>query len=277
MMAQRYLIVNADDFNTDAQRSRGILQAARTGIVTSTTVLTNLPFEPTTLEELKNVFGPAVGVHLNLTRGRPLSTGGKTLVGDDGLFLDKAEAWRRALMRGYALPEVEREFCAQVSMLLDQGLVPSHLDGNNHIHVFPGIAQVVGRVAKRYGIRILRLPLEKAWTRRFQWEPKRWFIGRLSGMAAAHFAEAGLIWPARFAGIGFPRPGSLEDLSALLRRLPEWGTELMCHPGFSGSEGAFSTRQREEELAALTHPEVLEEVHASGVALVSFGDLVRSD
>ncbi len=37
----RQLIVNADDYNTDEGRNRGIIEAARRGIVTSTSVLAN--------------------------------------------------------------------------------------------------------------------------------------------------------------------------------------------------------------------------------------------
>ena len=67
-----YLIVNADDFNLTEGVSRGILEAHRRGIVTSTTVMVNLPG----LEQSRSLARQAprlgVGLHLNLTFGPPV-------------------------------------------------------------------------------------------------------------------------------------------------------------------------------------------------------------
>ncbi len=274
-MTDRYLIVNADDFNTDRQRSAGIIKAAQRGIVTSTTALANLPWEAQTVTDLKASFGAGVGVHLNLTKGRPLSGGGRSLVDGAAQFLDKPRAWRQALTRGYDLAEVEDEFAAQISRLFDLGIEPSHIDGNNHIHVFPDIARVVARLAVRFNIRRIRLPLEPAWQKQVQWGVKRRFIGLLSLRAKKIFSEAGLASPDHFAGIAFPRPGSAESLMSLLRSLPAGVTELMCHPGYSSASfsGSFSSPEREQELESLIDPLVVQEVKNADLRLISFAEL----
>ncbi len=274
-MSERYLIVNADDFNTDAPRCRGILEGAARGIVTSTTALANLPWQEATAAELKTRFGAGVGVHLNLTKGRPLNAGASSLVSGDGEFFAKPRAWRRALRRRYDPREVEREFAAQIEKLLALGLVPSHIDGNNHIHVFPGIAPVVARLAVRYGIGRIRLPRERRWESSWRWVGKRRFIGLLSRRAQGFFTDAGLCAPDHFAGIGFPRPGQRDDLLRLLQVLPAGVTELMCHPGYGAATapGSFSTLARESELAALTDPDVVRRVAEAGIRLISFADL----
>ena len=46
MKPDRRLIVNADDYGLTAGVSRGILEAHRRGIVTSTTLLVNRPVDP---------------------------------------------------------------------------------------------------------------------------------------------------------------------------------------------------------------------------------------
>ena len=66
------LIVNADDFGLTAGVSRGILDAHRTGIVTSTTLLVNRAMPPAQIEEL-TASALGVGVHLNLTLGTPVA------------------------------------------------------------------------------------------------------------------------------------------------------------------------------------------------------------
>ena len=85
----KYLIVNADDYNTDRERNWGIIQAARNGIVTSATIISNLPWEDNALEDLTATFGNNVGIHLNLTKGFPLTAGLKTVVDNQGMFLPK--------------------------------------------------------------------------------------------------------------------------------------------------------------------------------------------
>ena len=84
MSAERLLIVNADDYNTDPERNRGIIEAARTGILTSASVLTNMSGLEGSLDALEQVLGAHMGVHLNLTRGRPLSRDVSSLVNSPG-------------------------------------------------------------------------------------------------------------------------------------------------------------------------------------------------
>lgn len=182
-MSPKYLIVNADDYNTDSERNRGILQAARSGMVTSVSVLANLHGEDEALAELKRVMGARIGIHLNLTSGRPLVPGLKTLTDAHGSFYPKHETWRRAMLGLFNLQEVEKEFAVQIDQLLASGVAPDHLDGNNHVHVFPGIARVAGSLAQRYGISRIRLPRE-LFSRLLQWtQPKalkKYFIGLLT-------------------------------------------------------------------------------------------------
>jgi predicted glycoside hydrolase/deacetylase ChbG (UPF0249 family) len=62
MATGRLLIVNADDYNTDPERSRGIIEAAKNGIVTSASVLTNTVGLDDALGALAQVLGPRIGV-----------------------------------------------------------------------------------------------------------------------------------------------------------------------------------------------------------------------
>ena len=71
--AARRLIVNADDFGVTEGVSRGILRAHREGLVTSTTVLASLPPQPELDAVARDSAGLGLGLHFNLTLGRPVS------------------------------------------------------------------------------------------------------------------------------------------------------------------------------------------------------------
>jgi len=273
----RQLIVNADDYNTDAARNRGILEAAARGIVTSTSVLANVGWPEESLSGLKAVLCGRAGVHLNMTNGRPLCEASDSLVGSDGRFLAKPAAWRRALSTGFDLRQVEREFAAQIQSLLAAGIQPDHIDGNNHMHVFPHIVQVTARLARKFGIRRVRLPLEP-----FSWSfmqcggrgfVKKCLLNLLALRARAVFSNAGLSFPERCAGLHAPDMRCEAQLIRFLERLPAGTTELVCHPGYQSADNAFSNADRERELETLAAAAVAGTIRKYSIRLISFSDV----
>jgi chitin disaccharide deacetylase len=276
-MSPKKLIVNADDYNTDSERNRGILHAVQDGIVTSVSVIANLHGADESMAELKRVMGGRIGIHLNLTSGRSVVPGLKTLTDARGSFYPKHETWRRALLGLFNLQEVEEEFAAQIERIAAPGITPDHIDGNNHIHVFPGIARVAGSLAQRYGISRIRLPRELFSRLLQRTQPKavkKYLIGLLSCRARPLFEQCGLRFTDHFAGIQFPAVADAASLKAFLMELPEGTTELMCHPGYQNQEvNPFSTTDRERELAALTCDEILREVRRQNIHLISYSGL----
>lgn len=274
---ERRLIVNADDYNTDPERSRGIIEAAKNGILTSASVLTNMDGLDNALRELEQVLGPRIGVHLNLTRGKPLSPGVQSLTGPQGDFLPKGSAWRKALCRGYNLDEIRREWSAQIEAFCRRGLKPDHLDGNNHLHIFPGCAKICAELALRYNIRRVRLPLEPLPAPGLCGRAglKRLFLALLAVRARSLFRAYGLCMPERMFGIAFPDTGDPGSMLRFLKTLPPGVSELMCHPGYSASGvQSFSCAARERELHALTCPSVRETIISERIRLISFSDLI---
>ena len=273
----RQLIVNADDYNTDANRNRGILDAARRGIVTSTSVLANVGWPEGALSELKAVFDGRAGVHLNLTKGRPLCDGMGSLIGGDGSFFAKPIAWSKALNNGFDYRQVEREFAAQIQALLATGIKPDHIDGNNHMHIFPKIVHVTARLAVEFGIRRVRLPLEPlSWSLmhpRARGFIKKCFLSLLSVRGRTIFRSTGLSFPDRCAGLHVPDIRCEASLIRFLKRLPKGTTELVCHPGYRSRDNAFSTADRERELSILAAAGVAGAISNNNIRLISFRDL----
>lgn len=241
------LIVNADDFGAGPDRDAGILEARERGIVRSISAFARAEAP-----------GGDVGLHLDLSEGRPLVEGHRTLVGPDGRFWGKDEARRRALEGRFDPAEVERETEAQLRRFR-----PRRLDGHQHLHIFGSVSEPIARAAERAGVRWVRRPVD------LLDEPSRPQVGlyrKLWEPSAAVYARHGLRWTDHF--LGGALTGSLDAarLIAALAAVPEGLTELMVHPGRDGDA-------RVRELEALTHPDVLAEVKRRNIELIAFADL----
>ncbi len=245
----RRLVVNADDFGLTPGVSEGILAAHRHGIVTSTTVLVNRPVERDLLDRLR-ASGMGVGLHVNLTFGRPL-TRAPSLTGGDGCLLRDA---RRAAARAEPR-EIEREIQAQIEaferLLGDR---PTHLDSHHHVGMLPPVAGILLGLAREGGLPV-----------RSQGEGPR-------GAARS----AGIPTPDHFFGEAGPEAyWTVARTLRHLRRLPHGCSEFMTHPGYfdDGLAGSRYGRQRETELVGLGSGAARTAVEALGITLVDFRDL----
>jgi predicted glycoside hydrolase/deacetylase ChbG (UPF0249 family) len=245
----RRLIVNADDFGLTPGVTRGILAAHRLGIVTSSTALVTQPLDR---DDVARAFeqGLALGLHVNLTLGRPL-TGGRSLVEGSGQFVRDA---RRAAARASAR-DVERELEAQIERFL--GLArraPTHLDSHHHVALHPPIREAVLAAAAR-----LAVPVRSE-----------------DDAARARSRAAGLRTPDHFFGGSGPAPywTPLRTL-AQLAALPPGTSEFMTHPGLFDQALAFSRygRQRETELVGLGTPTARAAAAGLGLTLCTFAEL----
>ncbi len=248
-----FLIVNADDFNLTPGVTRGILEAHRHGIVTSTTVMVNLPGLARSRDLARDAPRLGLGVHLNLTIGSPVLPSGQvpSLVDGDGRFLRE-----RAQVAEKGIPsEVRAEWTAQAERFAAVfGRRPTHLDTHHHVHRHPRLLEVALDLATDLGIPLRALTPEMA----------RRIRGR--GLPAVD-QVAGDVGPEAFW-----QPARLIEF---LAGLPPGVTELMCHPGYADDALSISSyrAQREVELRALCDPSVKDALAASGVRSIPYGEL----
>lgn len=154
----RKIIVNADDFGMSSEANRAIAEAFEKNVISSTTLMTNMPgFDAACeLAHHHQLLGK-IGVHLNLTTGYPLSEPIRLcsrFCDDNGMFRSRQT---RFWLSKEEMLAVETEVEAQVKACLDRGLCPTHLDSHHHIHTEWAIGASVIAVARRYGIKAIRL------------------------------------------------------------------------------------------------------------------------
>lgn len=224
-MAERVLIINADDLGYDPAVSEGILTAMRKGVVSSATLIVNSPHSK---DAAGKATGVAIGLHLNLARFAPVWTG------FPAELLQENEL-SEALAPQLSSEVVEKETLAQLdrfgSLL---GRQPTHIDVHKHLHTNASVLEGVraAAAARSLPVRAINELMRRA------------------------LRSGGLKTPDHFIGdAGSQAFWTLAQLRRALEQLPPGVTELMCHPGFAPTmtRSGYAV-QREVELETFTHP-----------------------
>jgi predicted glycoside hydrolase/deacetylase ChbG (UPF0249 family) len=279
------LIVNADDLGADEARNAGIFEAIHAGVVMSTSILPNGPALEDSLHRIRSLAGRDVswGVHLNLSEGKPLSSGLRLLTGSNGSFLGKPSAQELLMRRGdlELEEEIARELAAQINVLQDAGVRIDHLDGHQHVHVFPAVMKLAVEGAKTHNIPWMRIPEEPFSGSQVDLLPPplieeaRLFSSH-AGAARAFLKGTGIRTTDHFRGLYLKGRVSLDALQELLKSLPQGLTEVMVHPGrvsayaLDGPFSNFSTTDREQELQVLLDKSFKLALLRAHVTLTSF-------
>jgi predicted glycoside hydrolase/deacetylase ChbG (UPF0249 family) len=253
----RTLIVNADDFGRTRGVSAGIVHAHLHGLVTTTTAMVNLPGAlQDVAQALRQAPTLGLGVHLNLTCGRPVHNPADvpSLVSLDGSFHTPD-----ALIASGHRPNpahVEREWRAQIEAFLETGAQLDHLDSHHHAALFsPEMWQTCLNLAAEFrcGVRppAPRETRDDVLFSRFPSGARRFATGEAWRM----LANRGIPSPERLVTRFHAQRARLATLLSILESLPHGTTELMCHPGWLDAillrESGYA-REREVELGALT-------------------------
>jgi predicted glycoside hydrolase/deacetylase ChbG (UPF0249 family) len=158
MASSRLIIVNADDFGMSSSVNQAVFLAFRNNWITRASIMANMPgFEEACEMARRHGWTSRIGLHLNLSEGRPLSSH----VASCARFCDEAGRFRLK-QRIFQLSVDERgavqeEFQAQIDALSARRIQPSHLDSHNHYHTEWPIGTIAIRIAERNRIRSIRL------------------------------------------------------------------------------------------------------------------------
>jgi len=244
------LIINADDLGLWPSVDRGIFAAWATRVISDSTVFANTPDLAAILAHATAENLP-VGVHLNLTHGKPLSDPAEipALVTADGVFM-KRTAWMLPL----PVTQVRLELFRQVERLLAYGWRPSHLDSHHHIHTYPEVQSVVVELAQQHGLPVRAVNEEIRQT----------------------LGDAGVATPDHFSMVFYGEYASVETLMQLVEECPGGVLEIMTHPGYvtPGLPSSYS-EEREQELRVLSAPRWREYLTAQRIPLIGYDALRR--
>jgi hopanoid biosynthesis associated protein HpnK len=279
----RQLLVNADDFGLCQGITDGIITAHQHGIVTSTSIVASGRGFVDAVVQARGNPKLGVGVHLTLVEEYPVAAACDipTLTQGDGRFPKNYAALLPGLLLGRIhLKDVEREFRAQIEKCINAGLTPTHLDSHQHVHALPPLFRMVLRLAREYGIYGMRLPRDSPrWRGKFPCDgfAQKYALSFLARGDAFAFRDPSAKTCQGAAGIFDSGVLSEERLLAIIDRLPEGTTELVCHPGAGGAESATLYGHWhynwETELAALTSAAVKTRLTVRQIELINYSTL----
>lgn len=157
------VIINADDFGFNENKTRAILSAWKQGIVTRTTAMANMPYFEQAMKMAKDEgLIEKVGLHFNLAEGRPLTDelrACRIICDENG---ELTAGWHCNLKTRLVLPRsakraIAAEAKAQMQRFLDCGGKLMHFDSHYHVHTDFSVASAMFPVARQFGFRTTRL------------------------------------------------------------------------------------------------------------------------
>lgn len=272
------LIINADDLGLAESVNRGILETMQAGVVTSASLMVNMPAHHDAIHRLRKArergLDVSIGLHFNLVSGTPITACDSLVDSRSGRFLPlRSLAWR-AFAGRIAQRDVEGELEAQLrsaeDLLSQVGMRVTHIDSHRHAHCLPSIFDVVVRVARKRAIGHVRHPVESGRTQ----------LGKPLAMIPTQILRMVLsssetLDDIGFAGFALMGASELDrDFERLLQALPQGTTELMVHPGYDSPELAALDpyrAPREREVRVLTSPALRDLLRRLDVELLHFG------
>ena len=260
----------ADDLGYSSERDAGILFCAAAGAITRASLLVNGATAASALEQAV-ALGLPVGLHLNLTEGRPVHPDVPSLLAPGSAVMRSKHQFRTALAAGeVSSADVVKEALAQWALfaaLHPNKEPPMAFDGHQHVHVLPGVAEALAGALAGLAA-ATRIP---AWAGEaveplLHLDPERAAfyaaVSQQAQAARAVYAAAGIApLGAVFVGFGLcGRDCTLERVQAAVAAATAaaagGAVEVMCHPGFrtlppgeglSGTEGQQQEQEQEQE------------------------------
>jgi chitin disaccharide deacetylase len=242
-VSSKRLIVTADDVGLHPGMTAGAIRPHRDGVVTACSVVANGAAFYDAVERLRDVPLLEVGVHLTLVEERSLT----------GMRLPRSYVEFVREMKDREA--IERELRAQIERVLATGLRVTHLNGHQHVHMWPSVFLIVSELADEYGI---------GYVRRVRDRGGRGGIMRRLSIAALNALGSG------GSTIGVMEAGHLtaDRIIQLLRHV-KGTTELVTHPGIGVDAYPHWNYEWDAETEALCDPRVRKAIEDRGIELIA--------
>ena len=230
------LFIVADDLGLHKSVNDGIIFLLKSGKIDGASLMPNgEAFEDAVKQYLEaKLPSEKIGIHINLVEQRSVLSG-KPMTKNHRLFFIK---YMLGLIRK---DDIQKELEAQFKKVIQAGIKPSFINGNQHLHLLPGVMETTIELAQKYGINYIRIVNEPVSLNKgkFFRQVQLIFLNFLSKLAKNKIKKSGLEGNDYF--VGFVNAMNLEkgDIKAarnLVEKYPNKVIELGCHPGYEDDD-----------------------------------------
>jgi chitin disaccharide deacetylase len=264
------LIINADDYGWDKDANLGIISLVRGGGLSSVSIMANLADD----DALKNIAVHtqtiSTGIHVTLNEGKPITDPRqvRSLLDEEGCFLNSSQLWSKVLSRKIKEYHVTLEIRNQMRRLRDFGIDISHADSHQHLHQYPFLGKMILQTLRNEGIKRVR-----------RCRPENATDFRRVVLADFHLLSQNHLRPFKTPDVlvtsfAHKRDATLsifqDSIQSLLKRKYNCA-ECMCHPALDNRGDSYLNRKAEYSfLMFAPWQEILEE---EGVELINYKQL----
>ena len=286
-MADKYLIINADDFGMCQAANDAVMDLFKSGGIKSSTIMMPCKFAADAVKFSIENPQYAIGVHLTLTSewGRynwgPL-TDGKSLINEKGFMWPESDDFAQHA----DLEETRLEIIAQIQSALDMGMKPSHVDNHmgslygleGNIRLLPTTLKVCRDFG--YAFRMCTKPLKSQCPE----ETPYWLYAaacRVCGLLSKKYnvpMPDYLIFPEWNDDMRTSFERYREIFLENIVKIPNGISETYVHPSMESDELKFITsrwRDRVWEYQLMKDPKTEQHLNAHGIELISYRELVK--
>jgi predicted glycoside hydrolase/deacetylase ChbG (UPF0249 family) len=286
------IIINGDDFGLSYGINEGIIMAYRAGVLSSASLMVNMPAFEDAIDLIRGNPGLDIGIHINFFRGRPVlpHCKTKTLTDNNGFFLrDPFKIIKGIYQKHISLVELESECDAQIKKALDSGINITHLDSEKHLHLFGDIYRIIVKLCKENRIFKIRNINELPYFFKFALNPGsvpnlglfKLIMLQFLSRRIKKINSANAIKTTDYS-FGFLGGGCMTSCKyeRLFNCLKDGTTEIICHVGRMLSEAEKESLQNdkyhltvslETELFELINPGLKKIISNSNISLINHG------
>lgn len=244
---KKAIVICADDFGQASKISQGISELLHLKRINATSCLTNFDDFQTDFKLIKEIENIDIGLHLNLTEGKPL-TSALSLKTNNHQFKSLNTLLIKSQGRALNKHDIYQELKAQLDCFIDFfGFSPHFLDGHQHIHHLPIVREVVFDLFNQY-----HLKQNKTYIRSVNHLVKSSVKGLVIKYTGAttfrkQLKKNHILHNDQFGGIYDFKPENFKNtFENDLSKIKHAGL-LMCHPGYQ-INGDVLNKTREVEL-----------------------------
>ena len=295
------LILYNDDFGATYGLTNAVKESFLNGTTTCASLRTNgVAFRYAVEEIMPAIPNLELGLHVNLTEGPPQASPSDVprLINGRGYlkrsFLDYYLSTRQD---PEILRQIEIEVRAQFEKAAASGLKLNHVNGHQHVHMIPGIFEIVCRMMNEYGMDFIRIPSEPFFVSPCFHDTqhmvchlnplKHWVLRRLTPNALQVMNRHGLKCVGCFVGVLYTGRMNVEILRKAVEKIEKrciGSAEVLFHPADTDHEqdqpekgtrvpGYYYRKERRLEKDSLLSHQMREFLRQRKIQLVNHQEL----